>query len=107
MVGKPRANIPGEIGLSVQAVVDRVESEFMKDDQTSERFREEYLTVAELSQRIGYSPQSIRNMMSQGVFQMGVHYVKPRRRVLFKWSTMVAWLHRESVAIDIPLTRGP
>jgi hypothetical protein len=107
MVGKPRANIPGEIGLSVQAGVDRVESEFMKDDQTSERFREEYLTVAELSQRIGYSPQSIRNMMSQGVFQMGVHYVKPRRRVLFKWSTMVAWLHRESVAIDIPLTRGP
>jgi hypothetical protein len=87
--------------------MDRVESECMKDDQMSERFREEYLTVAELSQRIGYSPQSIRNMMSQGVFQMGLHYVKPRRRVLFKWSTIVAWLHRESATIDIPLTRRP
>jgi hypothetical protein len=76
-------------------------------DVASEHFRDEYLTIADLSQRIGYSPQSIRNMMSRGVFRLGVHYVKPRRRVLFKWSKIVAWLHGESAAIDIPLTRGP
>ena len=74
---------------------------------TPENLGEEYLTVAALSQRIGYSQQSIRNMMSRGVFRLGVHYVKPRRRVLFKWSTIVAWLHRESATVDIPLTRGP
>jgi hypothetical protein len=45
-------------------------------------------------------------MMSRGVFQLGVHYVKPRRRVLFKWSRIVAWLHRESATTDVPLTRG-
>jgi hypothetical protein len=76
-------------------------------DVTSEHFGEEYLTIANLSRRIGYSPQSIRNMMSRGIFRLGVHYVKPRRRVLFRWSKIVVWLHGESAAIDIPLTRGP
>jgi hypothetical protein len=75
-------------------------------DLRQERLTEEYLTIAQLSARINYSPQSIRNMMSRGIFQVGVHYAKPRRRVLFKWSTIVAWLHRESATIDIPLTRG-
>ena len=71
-----------------------------------ERLTEEYLTIRQLSARIKYSPQSIRNMMSRGVFQLGIHYVKPRRRVLFQWSTIVAWLHRESATLDVPLTRG-
>ena len=76
-------------------------------DHTQERHPEEYLTITQLSARIAYSPQSIRNMMSRGVFRLGVHYVKPRRRVLFKWGTIVAWLHRESATTDdIPLARG-
>jgi hypothetical protein len=75
-------------------------------ERRQERLTEEYLTIGQLSARINYSPQSIRNMMSRGVFQLGIHYVKPRRRVLFKWSTIVAWLHRESTTIDVLLTRG-
>jgi hypothetical protein len=76
-------------------------------DQTHGDRQEEYLTVDELSRRIGYAPQTIRNLKSRGVFQLGVHYVKPRRRVLFKWSTIVDWLHGDSMTVDIPLTRGP
>jgi hypothetical protein len=75
-------------------------------DGTQDRLTDEYLTIAQLSARINYSPQSIRNMMSRGIFRRGIHYVKPRRRVLFKWRIMLAWLHEESATIDIPLTRG-
>jgi hypothetical protein len=53
---------------------------------------EEYLTVAQLSQRIPYAPQTIRNLMSKGVFRRGVHYVRPRHRVMFRWSAIQAWL---------------
>jgi hypothetical protein len=73
---------------------------------TQDRLTDEYLTIAQLSAGINYSPQSIRNMMSRGIFRHGVHYVKPRRRVLFKWRIIIAWLHGESATIDIPLTHG-
>ena len=55
-------------------------------DLRQERLTEEYLTIAQLSARINYSPQSIRNIMSRGIFRLG--------------------LHRESATIDIPLTYG-
>jgi hypothetical protein len=57
---------------------------------------EEYLSVADLSRRIPYAPQTIRNLMSRGVFRLGVHYVKPRGRVIFKWSAIRAWLHGQA-----------
>jgi hypothetical protein len=53
---------------------------------------EEYLTIAQLCARVGYRPQTVRNLMSKGVFRLGVHFCKPRGRVLFKWSAMQAWL---------------
>jgi hypothetical protein len=53
---------------------------------------EEHLSIADLSKRIPYAQQTIRNLMSRGVFQRGVHYVKPRGRVIFKWSAVQAWL---------------
>jgi hypothetical protein len=83
---------------------DREEVSMVGDEP--EDFETEYLTIAQLSRRIHYTPQTIRNLMSQGVFRLGVHYVKPRRRVLFKWSTIEQWLHRESGTTDIPLTRN-
>lgn len=39
--------------------------------------------------RIGYRPQTIRNLMARGVFQLDVHYFKPFGRPLFKWSSVV------------------
>jgi len=56
----------------------------------------EYLSVAELSKRIPYAQQTIRNMMSRGVLKLGVHYVKPRGRVILKWSAIQAWLNGAS-----------
>ncbi len=53
---------------------------------------EEYLSITDLSKRIPYAAQTIRNMMSTGVLKRDVHYVKPRGRVIFKWSAVQAWL---------------
>jgi hypothetical protein len=52
----------------------------------------EYLTIDELAGRIGYEEQTIRNLMGKGVFRLGVHYLKPRGRVLFQWPAVEAWL---------------
>jgi hypothetical protein len=54
---------------------------------------EEYLSIAALSARIPYAAQTIRNLMAKGVFRRGVHYVKPRGRVVFRWSAIEAWLN--------------
>lgn len=75
-------------------------------DQTIEK---EYLSLDELCQRIPYRPQTIRNLMSQGVLLKGVHYFKPTsRRIVFKWLAIQRWIEcadrRE--AIVIPLARG-
>ena len=67
----------------------------MKDNQ------EEYLTVAELSMRIKFSKQTIYNMISTGRLVRGQHYVKPsRKKVLFAWSNMRAWLENQNDVTD-------
>jgi hypothetical protein len=53
---------------------------------------EEYLSVRALAARIPYREQTIRNLMNKGVFRRDVHYVKPRGRVMFRWSAVRAWL---------------
>lgn len=68
----------------------------------------EYLCLEELCNQIPYRPQTVRNLMSQGVLLEGVHYFKPTsRRVVFKWSAMRRWIEcvdrRE--AIMIPMAR--
>ena len=59
---------------------------------------EEYLTVAQLSRRIPYKEQTLRNLMHQNVFRLNVHYVKPRHRVMFRWSAVQAWLEGQVAA---------
>ena len=54
--------------------------------------KDEYLTVSEVAGRIGYETQTVRNLMGQGVFRVGVHFVKPKGRVLFIWPAVEAWL---------------
>lgn len=57
----------------------------------------EFLSIAQLCRRIPYKEQTIRNLMTRGVFKLGTHYVKPRGRVIFRWSAVRAWLEgRES-----------
>jgi len=55
---------------------------------------EEYLTTAELSDRIKMAPGTIRNLVCKGQFKMGIHYIKPTsRKLLFIWSEIQSWLH--------------
>jgi hypothetical protein len=55
----------------------------------------EYLSLHDLARRIDYAEGTIRNLMSQGVFKMGQHYVKPRGRILFKWPAIRSWLEHK------------
>ena len=54
---------------------------------------EEYLLTEELSGRIKLSPGTIRNLVWQRKLVEGIHYVKPTRKLLFKWSAMEEWLN--------------
>ena len=52
----------------------------------------EYLSVRQLAGRIPYSEGAIRNMMSRGVFRLGVHYTKPNGgRPIFHWPAVQEW----------------
>lgn len=57
-----------------------------------DREAKEYLSVRELAQQIPYREGTIRNLMSQGRLRLGVHYVKPHGRVMFRRSAVLAWL---------------
>jgi Helix-turn-helix domain len=53
----------------------------------------EYVSLRELCRRIPYREGTIRNLMSQGHLQLGVHYVKPHGgRIMFRMSAIDAWL---------------
>ncbi len=56
---------------------------------------EEYLTIPQLCARIGYKEQTLRNLMSIGEFKKGVHWFKPRGRLVFAWSVMELWVRTE------------
>jgi len=52
----------------------------------------EYLSIRQLASRIPYSEGAIRNMMSRGVFRLGVHYTKPNGgRPIFYWPAVQEW----------------
>ena len=52
----------------------------------------EYLSIRQLADRIPYSEGAIRNMMSRGVFRLGVHYTKPNGgRPVFHWPAVQEW----------------
>ena len=69
---------------------------------------EQYMSIEQLSGRIPYRPQTIRNMISKGVFKRDVHYVKPggRGRPVFIWSAVERWLRESGEPNVIPLARG-
>jgi hypothetical protein len=56
----------------------------------------EYLSIRELAGRIPYAEQTIRNLMTRGVFRFGEHYVKPRSRIMFRWSRIRDWLEPQA-----------
>jgi len=58
---------------------------------------EEFLTTAELSERIKMAPGTIRNLVWKNEFKENIHYLKPtRRKLLFVWSQVHEWMYRSS-----------
>ena len=49
-----------------------------------------YLTTKQLSDRVPYTPATIRNSLMDNVLLEGVHYIRPfgRRKILFIWETI-------------------
>jgi hypothetical protein len=78
-----------------------------------EAMGEEYLTIAELADRLKIKPKTVKNKMGAGIFKRGVHYFSPPGMgPRFKWSAVVAWLEQSEQAAtgsrpdSIPMARG-
>ncbi|HUA36534.1 MAG TPA: hypothetical protein VMA09_23210 [Candidatus Binataceae bacterium] len=98
---RPQKQISPENLERVLKALDAVANLWSPDDgegAASEQPHEEYLTVRQAAARIKYCEQTLRNMMSTGVFKRGLHYYKRRGRVLFVWSRMEQWLHEDGAA---------
>jgi hypothetical protein len=57
----------------------------------------EYLTIAEAADFLRLDVQTLRNKISKGIFQRGVHFFKRERQigVRFKRAALIAWLEEE------------
>ena len=64
-----------------------------------------YLTTDELSQRIRYTPATIRNQLKDNVLLEGTHYFRPfgGRKILFVWEAIERdmQLTNDSIAMAI------
>jgi len=70
---------------------------------------DEYLTIAELADRLKLTTKTIKNKMGSGVFKKGIHYFSPRgMRPRFKWSAVQGWLEgkEEATETGIPMAKG-
>ncbi len=58
-----------------------------------------YLTTKELSERIKYSPWTIRNELKDSVLLEGRHYIRPfgQKKILFIWENIEADMIKESL----------
>jgi hypothetical protein len=61
---------------------------------------EEYLSVSQLSARIPYREQTIRNLMGTGELKEGLHFYRRRRRIIFVWRAVLEWLKERSAPSD-------
>jgi hypothetical protein len=71
---------------------------------------EEYLTVEQLAQRLGWEPKTVQNKMSgkDAIFKRGIHFSQaPGLPVMFKWSAVLAlynWTSESAPATRQPVT---
>ena len=76
---------------------------------------EEYLTIAEVAAFCKVKPDTIKDRMKRGVYQLGVHFFRPNgSRPRFKKSALIAWLEGDELKPQpnatefkpIPMRRG-
>ena len=103
---RPQKQIPAEnlerALRALHAVAELCSPNDSKGPPHTEAAHEEYLTVRQAAERIKYREQTVRNMMSAGVFRRGLHYYKRRGRVLFPWSRIEQWLKEDAASSDSP-----
>lgn len=103
---RPQKQIPAEnlerALKALHAVADLCFANDGKRPPYTETAHEEYLTVRQAAERIKYREQTVRNMMSAGVFRRGLHYHKRRGRVLFLWSRIEQWLEEDAASSANP-----
>ena len=65
---------------------------------------EDYLSLNQLCARIPYQPQTIRNLIAQGVVKKGEHFLQRQRhgKVVFVWSAMQRWLRQRQERASMP-----
>lgn len=66
-----------------------------------------YLTTEELSQRIKYTPRTIRNQLLDYKLLEGVHYIRPfgGRKILFLWEQIEQDMFKQG-QVGIPMAAG-
>ena len=61
-----------------------------------------YLSIAELAALTPWTEQAIRTMISRGILREGEHYFHVRRRPVFKWSAIVAFIEQGESRERVP-----
>ena len=78
------------------------------ETETSRLRAKPYLSIRELSELTPWTDQAIRTMIAKGIFREGVHFFHVRRRPVFKWEAVIAFIEgreRED-ELEVPLRRG-
>lgn len=67
----------------------------------------EYLTTAELAERLKYDERTIREKLMDSVLLEGVHYLRPfgRRKILFIWQAIEEDLSK-GTKFSVPMANG-
>lgn len=67
-----------------------------------------YLDTKQLSDRIHYTPRTIRDSLMDNVLIEGVHYFRPfgGRKILFIWEAIEQDMVSNSDSIAIPMASG-
>ncbi len=59
----------------------------------------EWLTIAQVGQKLGYAPRTVRKKMHDGTWNRGKHWFKRAgSRPLFWWPAVAAWLMADDSA---------
>ena len=70
-------------------------SERVKESERALQIHDrEYLTIAEAAEFLRLDVQTVRNKISKGIFQRGVHFFKREKQigVRFKRAALITWL---------------
>lgn len=67
-----------------------------------------YLDAKQLSERIRYTPRTIRDSLIDNVLIEGVHYFRPfgGRKILFIWEAIEQDMVRPTDSVAIPMANG-